>query len=76
MVITKHTLWEGGGAATTTVAATVAAEEFPGRLQPPSHHVQGFNILFGHTPRSDSTLPSEQAAPQRMYVHYERTRVQ
>ncbi len=25
-------------------ATATAAEEFPGRVQPPSHHAQGFNI--------------------------------
>ena len=34
-------------------AAAAAAEESPGRVQPPSHHAQGFNIPFGHTPHSD-----------------------
>ena len=42
-----------GGATTTAATAATAAEEFPGRVQPPSHHTQGFNIPFGHTPHSD-----------------------
>ena len=35
--------------------AAAAAEESPGRVQPPSHHAQGFNIPFGHTPHSDNS---------------------
>ena len=33
--------------------ATAATEESPGRVQPPSHHAQGFSIPFGHTPHPD-----------------------
>ena len=29
------------------MTAAVAAEESPGRVQPPSHHAQGSNIPFG-----------------------------
>ena len=43
------------GRATTAAAAT--EEESPGRVQPPSHHAQGFNIPFGHTPHSDHRPP-------------------
>ena len=43
----------GEGAMVIATAMTAAADEFLGRLQPPSHHAQGFNIPFGHTPHSD-----------------------
>ncbi len=40
---------ERGETATVTTTATTA-EEFPSRLEPPSHHAQGFNVQFGHAP--------------------------